>query len=185
MFLITGCGNAAVPAQEPPAPTEAESNTQPSGTEEKVAENTAVPTETAKSTEAVKEAAKEAESTDEAKVTDAAKEAEADALEINWDDVKTLDTPVTMYAQKQVNIRKGPDTQYDRLGTLSLNDEVSVIGECKSLPWKEIKFNDDVAFVHGDFLGTEKIDLEALKAAEEAAAATAAAQANQQQAQAA
>ena len=185
MFLIAGCGNAAVPPQEPPAPIEAESNTQSSGAEEKVAENTAVPTETAKATEAVKDEAKQAAITDKANATDAAKEAETDALEINWDDVKTLDTPVTMYAQKQVNIRKGPDTQYDRLGTLSLNDEVNVIGECKNSPWKEIKFNDDVAFVHGDFLGIEKIDLEALKAAEEAAAATAAAQAPQQQAQAA
>ena len=183
VFLLAGCGSNDAAVQETPTPAVTEESSEAAITEEKTASDTAGEADTAKVTESVTDEVKDTATTDNADVT---QEAKAEELQINWEDVKALETPIAMYAQQQVNIRKGPDTKYDKLGTLSLNDEVSVIGECKSAPWKEIKYKDDVAFVHADFLGTEKIDLEALKAEQEAAAATAAAQAPQeQQAQAA
>jgi len=110
----------------------------------------------------------------------ATEDEKADEAVVDMTDIKALDVPVTMYAQQTVNIRKGPDTKYDKLGSLSMNDEVSVIGESKSKPWKEIQYKDGIAFVHADFLSTEKIDIEALKAQQEAAAAAQAEAANQQ-----
>ena len=183
VFLLAGCESNDSAVQETPTPAVTKESSEAAITEEKTASDTAGEADIAKATETVTEEVKDNATTDNADVT---QEAKAEELQINWEDVKALETPIAMYAQQQVNIRKGPDTKYDKLGTLSLNDEVSVIGECKSAPWKEIKYKDDVAFVHADFLGTEKVDLEALKAEQEAAAATAAAQAPQeQQAQAA
>ena len=67
--LMAGCGNAAVPANEPPEATESDTTADVTEAEVKEADDTANVTEAAKITEAVKEEAKEAESTDEAKVT--------------------------------------------------------------------------------------------------------------------
>ena len=142
MFLLAGCGSNVATVQETPSPAVTEENSQATDTEEKVAEDTAVPIETAKVTEAVTNETKDTASTDKADATEAVTpEANTDELQINLEDIKALETPITMFAQKQVNIRKGPDTKFDKLGTLSLNDEVSVIGESKSSPWKEIKYN--------------------------------------------
>ena len=76
-----------------------------------------------------------------------------------------------------MNIRKGPSTDFDVLGMLNLNDAVSVVGESKSSPWKEIQYQDGTAFVHGGYLLAEPVDLEALRAQQEAARAAEAAKA--------
>ena len=118
----------------------------------------------------VTEAVVEDEETSETEVTEAVKEDE-----INRDDIEALSEAITLYAQKKVNIRKGPDTSYDVVGSLKVNDGVEVVGKCKSVPWVEIKFKDATAFVHKDFLAETERDLVAeaeaqAKAAEEAAA---------------
>ena len=95
---------------------------------------------------------------------------EADGLNINWDDITKYEEAKVMYIQKNVNIRKGPGTDYDKVGSFKLNDEVQVIGKCNSLTWYEIQYGEEVAFVHSGFVGEEQVDLEALKAEQEAAA---------------
>ena len=104
--------------------------------------------------------------------SDTTKEEET-GLQIDRQDIKTYDTPVTLYAKQKVNIRKGPSTDFDVLGMLALNDQVIVVGESISSPWKEIQYQDETAFVHGEYLLTEPVDLEALKAEQEAARAAA------------
>lgn len=96
---------------------------------------------------------------------------------IDRSDIEAYSEAVTMYAQSGANIRKGPGTTNDIVGSLSINDSVEVVGKCKSVSWYEIKHGDGTAFVYCDLLGKEEVDLEALKAAQEAAAAAAAAQA--------
>ena len=95
--------------------------------------------------------------------------------QIDRQDIQSYDTPATLYAQQKVNIRKGPSTDFDVLGMLNLNDAVSVVGESKSSPWKEIQYQDGTAFVHGGYLLAEPVDLEALRAQQEAARAAEAA----------
>lgn len=89
-------------------------------------------------------------------------EAEAKEDAINWDDIEAFDKAKAMYATTDVKVRKGPDTSFDVLKVLKLNEEVSVIGKSKSTPWLEIAIGDEKAFVHGDYFQDEKIDLEAL-----------------------
>lgn len=93
--------------------------------------------------------------------------------QIDRQDIQPYDTPATLYAQQKVNIRKGPSTDFDVLGMLNLNDAVSVVGESKSSPWKEIQYQDGTAFVHGGYLLAEPVDLEVLRAQQEAARAAA------------
>ena len=98
---------------------------------------------------------------------------EENGPQIDRQDIQSYDTPATLYAQQKVNIRKGPSTDFDVLGMLNLNDAVSVVGESKSSPWKEIQYQDGTAFVHGGYLLAEPVDLEALRAQQEAARAEA------------
>jgi len=98
---------------------------------------------------------------------------------IDWDDIKALTEPVVMYAQRSANIRKGPGTTYNKVGELEVNDEVKVIGENSKKDWKEIEYKDGVAFIYSNLVNTDKVDLEAIKAAEEAAAQAAAEAASQ------
>ncbi|MDD6805625.1 MAG: SGNH/GDSL hydrolase family protein [Clostridiales bacterium] len=101
---------------------------------------------------------------------------EENGPQIDRQDIQPYDTPATLYAQQKVNIRKGPSTDFDVLGMLNLNDAVSVVGESKSSPWKEIQYQDGTAFVHGGYLLAEPVDLEALRAQQEAARAAKAAE---------
>ena len=101
---------------------------------------------------------------------------EENGPQIDRQDIQSYDTPATLYAQQKVNIRKGPSTDFDVLGMLNLNDAVSVVGESKSSPWKEIQYQDGTAFVHGGYLLAEPVDLEALRAQQEAARAAKAAE---------
>ena len=101
---------------------------------------------------------------------------EENGPQIDRQDIQPYDTPATLYAQQKVNIRKGPSTDFDVLGMLNLNDAVSVVGESKSSPWKEIQYQDGTAFVHGGYLLAEPVDLEALRAQQEAARAAEAAE---------
>lgn len=63
----------------------------------------------------------------------------------------------TMYAQRAVNVRKGPGTEYEKIGSLSLNQEVAVTGKA-STGWYEISYNGMVGYVAGSYLGTEKVE---------------------------
>ncbi len=62
----------------------------------------------------------------------------------------------TMYAQRSVNVRKGPGTEYDRVGSLTTNQEVAVTGKA-STGWYEISYNGEVAYVSNSYLGNEKV----------------------------
>ena len=62
----------------------------------------------------------------------------------------------TRYAQRSVNVRKGPGTEYDRVGSLTTNQEVAVTGKA-STGWYEISYNGEVAYVSNNYLGNEKV----------------------------
>lgn len=65
-------------------------------------------------------------------------------------DVTPLDK--IMYAQNAVNLRSGPSTDYETVGSLALNQEVKVIGQA-STGWYQIDFYGDTPFVSNNYLG--------------------------------
>lgn len=69
--------------------------------------------------------------------------------------------PQSMYATQSCNIRKGPSTDYERVGSLSYAEEVTIIGKVESegnKTWYVIDSTteDEVRMVSGSLLSTTK-----------------------------
>lgn len=90
--------------------------------------------------------------------------------------ITTKETPVftytdmsaTMYGQKSVNVRSLPTTDGEKIGTLSMNQEVTVTGQCNETGWYRIIFtpqggtsNGSEAFVSNNYLGANKVEVQA------------------------
>lgn len=97
---------------------------------------------------------------------------EADALA----NVTAISPAKTMYITDEVNIRKGPSTDYDIVSHGKMNQEISVIGRDKD-GWYEFMLGEEPVFVSDKYVSEQAIDMEALLAA---AAAQAQAQAQAQ-----
>ena len=70
------------------------------------------------------------------------------------------DMDATMYAQKTVNVRSLPNTDGEKLGSLSTNDEVKVTGQCAETSWYRIEYSGGVAYVSDSYLGNDKVVVE-------------------------
>ena len=68
----------------------------------------------------------------------------------------TVDKTYYVNADGGLNVRKSPDAEADKLGSLPFGTEVKVIGENESLGWFRIDFNGEVAYVNATYLATEK-----------------------------
>lgn len=71
---------------------------------------------------------------------------------------------VSMYAAGTVNIRKGPSTDFERVGALKAGQEVTVTGEA-STGWYEIAYGEEKAFVSNMYLQSEPIPEEQMQTA--------------------
>ena len=60
----------------------------------------------------------------------------------------------TVYATTTVNVRTGPGTEFDRVGKLVEGDSVKRIGVGNN-GWSRVIYNDEVAYVHSDYLTEE------------------------------
>ncbi|MBO5341128.1 MAG: SH3 domain-containing protein [Lachnospiraceae bacterium] len=65
----------------------------------------------------------------------------------------------TMYAQRSVNVRIGPGTDYEKIGGLTTNQEVTVTGKA-STGWYEISYNDGIGYVSNNYLGDDMVVVE-------------------------
>lgn len=63
----------------------------------------------------------------------------------------------TMYAQSTVNVRDLPEQSGAKLGSLSTNQEVTVLGQCNETGWYKISYNGGEAYVSDSYLGSEKV----------------------------
>ncbi len=63
----------------------------------------------------------------------------------------------TMYAQSTVNVRDLPEQTGAKLGSLSTNQEVTVLGQCNETGWYKISYNGGEAYVSDSYLGSEKV----------------------------
>lgn len=178
---MTACDNAGAQTGNETAAVTDEAAAEETDTKED-AEPTVIPTPTAAADDTKVATGSGTEVTPSVAVTGSGDETEEPTYD--KEDIVAVEGDKVMYAQHSVNVRKGPGTDFEIVGRLAINDEIAVIGESKTTPWKEIRYKDSTAFVHGDYISTEQIDLEALKAAQEAAIATqaAAAQAAAEQA---
>lgn len=61
----------------------------------------------------------------------------------------------TMYASNAVNVRKGPSTDFDIVGSLKSGQEATVTGQADTM-WYEIQYGEDKAFVSNKYLQDEK-----------------------------
>ena len=70
------------------------------------------------------------------------------------------DMDATMYVQKNVNVRNIPNTDGEKLGSLSTNEEVKVTGQCTETSWYRIEYSGGVAYVSDSYLGNDKVVVE-------------------------
>ncbi len=60
-------------------------------------------------------------------------------------------TPTTMYATMSLNVRKGPSTDFGKLGALAEGDAVTVVGRA-STGWYKIQFKDSEGYVSNVYM---------------------------------
>ena len=131
--------------------------TKSEGAEEENKEEENKEEETAdKKNESDKEAG-DKEEADDKKVAEDKKEAEEEVKVPQLSDytITALPEAKVMYASNPVNVRKGPTTDFERVGGLNRGQEVSVTGQADT-GWYEIVLGEEKAFVSDHYLQNEK-----------------------------
>lgn len=67
--------------------------------------------------------------------------------------------PVEMYVHTvygSLNVRKSPDADSDIIGTLKAGDKIKVLTDPEASLFAKVQFNDQTAYVHSDYVSTEK-----------------------------
>lgn len=97
------------------------------------------------------------ETTEEVSEETSVETSETPSEEVSEEPAYTVEPmSATMYAQRSVNVRKGPGTDYERVGSLTTNQEVAITGKA-STGWYEISYNGEVAYVSNKYLGNERV----------------------------
>ena len=63
----------------------------------------------------------------------------------------------TMYVKSSVNVRSGPSTDYDKIGSWSKGKSVKVTGKSDQTGWYRIDYNGKVGYVSGSYLQAEPL----------------------------
>lgn len=87
--------------------------------------------------------------------------------------VEPIEPSKYMYVQDSVNVRLGPGVSYEKIDRLQTNYIIVVDGQAKN-GWYRFIHNGRVAFLSNNYVGEEKVDIEAREAARATAAAQAA-----------
>ena len=69
--------------------------------------------------------------------------------------VTTYDESQVMYASGPVNVRKGPSTDFERVGALKYGQEIIVTGQADT-NWYEIMYGEEKAYVSNKYLQNDK-----------------------------
>ena len=83
---------------------------------------------------------------------------ETSPKEDNVSTYTVTDMTKTMYAKQSVNLRSGPSTDYEKVGSLTTNQEVTVTGQADT-GWYRINYNGGVAFVSNNYLNDTKVEV--------------------------
>ena len=68
-----------------------------------------------------------------------------------------VEMSATKYAKQSVNIQKGPGTDYEKIGSLTMNQKVTVTGQADN-GWYRISYNGGDAYVSNKYLVDNKIE---------------------------
>ena len=68
------------------------------------------------------------------------------------------DMSATMYATQTVNIRTLPNTDGEKVGSLSTNQEIAVTGQCNETSWYRFEYNGQTAYVSNSYVSDTKIE---------------------------
>ena len=66
------------------------------------------------------------------------------------------ETEIKLYAKTNVNVRSLPSTNGEKLGALSMNQEVIALGEAVD-GWQKIRYEGDIAYVSAQYLSKTKV----------------------------
>lgn len=81
--------------------------------------------------------------------------AEGSKLEYTFTEINA-----TMYATQTVNVRNLPNTDGEKIGSLSTNQEITVLGQCNETSWYKFELDGQTAFVSNSYLSTEKVEVQ-------------------------
>ncbi len=157
MSTLSGCSGCKDKDKDEVVTSEIVSEETTEEISEEISEETSVETSEAVSEEVSQEATEEVSE-------EVSEETSAETSETPSEEVPEETAPAytvepmsaKMYAQRSVNVRKGPSTDYERVGSLTTNQEVTVTGKA-STGWYEISYNGEVAYVSNSYLGNEKV----------------------------
>lgn len=162
--LLIGCGTESTANKQietaTATTTEESTSEQTEEVTEEPSEEVLTEAETTESTETA-EAIDESESSEasepeqatEAPV-DEAVESEASVPEFTFTEVSK-----TLYATQSVNVRSGPSTDFDKIGSLSTNQEIQVISRCNETGWYKFIWTDgSEVCVSNKYLADEKVE---------------------------
>ena len=104
------------------------------------------------------EAEKEAQEREKEK-----EEEEAEALKLaeegKAEEYTFKDMEVTYFAKDKATVRENPYDVAEILGTLSLDQRVSIVGQCNETDYYKIKINGDYGYVSPEDVSEEYIDI--------------------------
>ena len=83
-------------------------------------------------------------------VSEETKPAEPEKVVVNFTDVDE-----TVYATGSVNVRKGPGTEYEKVGSLAYGDSVKRIGIGDN-NWSKVIYKDQELYISSNYLSTKK-----------------------------
>ena len=83
------------------------------------------------------------------------------------------DMNATMYATQTVNIRTLPSTDGEKVGSLSINQEVNITGQCNETNWYRFEYNGSTAYVSNNYVSDTKMEVAAAEPAAHAETAPA------------
>ena len=86
-------------------------------------------------------------------------ESEASEPETSEPEFTFTELNATKYAVQSVNVRSGPSTDFDKIGSLSTNQEITVNGVCDQTGWFRFDLNGTVAFVSNRYVSDSKVEV--------------------------
>ena len=71
------------------------------------------------------------------------------------------DMSAAMYATQTVNVRNLPNTDGEKVGSLSTNEEIAVTGQCNETGWYRFEYNGVTSYVSNNYVSDTQVEVSA------------------------
>lgn len=154
--LLTGCGQTETASTADTQTTETTAQPEePEQAEEVVTETTEIEVASVEEPESTTEPSTEEP---EANTEPSTEEVTEEVTEEPKPEYTYTDMSATKYATQTVNVRNLPNTDGEKVGSLSTNQEVAITGQA-STGWYRIQYNGSEAYVSNKYLSDEKVEV--------------------------